>query len=93
MNQRRKGGIDNKDALSGWMTNIVLSPLEFMQCLVALLPRPRLNLIRFHGVLATHAKLQAEIILGGQKTKSKPSNVNDDQPQLLASVHISWACL
>lgn len=53
----------------------------------------RLNLIRFHGVLATHAKLQADIILGGQKTKSKPSNVNDDLPQLLASVRISWACL
>ncbi len=29
-----------------------MSPLEFMQRLAALVPRPRLHLIRFHGVLA-----------------------------------------
>jgi hypothetical protein len=33
-------------------THIVMSPLEFMQRLAALVPRPRLNLIRFNGVLA-----------------------------------------
>jgi hypothetical protein len=35
-------------------THIVMSPLEFMQRLAALVPRPRLHLIRFHGVLAPH---------------------------------------
>ena len=30
-------------------THIVMSPLEFMQCLAALVLRPRLHLIRFHG--------------------------------------------
>ena len=45
-------------------THIVMSPLEFMQRLAALVPRPRLNLIRFHGVLAPNAKLrpQAHIV-------------------------------
>jgi hypothetical protein len=33
-------------------THHVMSPLEFMQRLAALVPRPRLHLIRFHGVLA-----------------------------------------
>ncbi|MGH8491355.1 MAG: transposase [Gammaproteobacteria bacterium] len=33
-------------------THIVTSPLEFMQRLAALVPRPRLHLICFHGVLA-----------------------------------------
>ena len=33
-------------------THIKMSPLEFMQRLAALVPRPRLHLIRFHGVLA-----------------------------------------
>ena len=42
-------------------THIVMTPLEFMQRLAALVPRPRLNLIRFHGVLAPNAKLRAEI--------------------------------
>jgi len=33
-------------------THIVMSALELMQRLAALVPRPRLHLIRFHGVLA-----------------------------------------
>jgi hypothetical protein len=33
-------------------THIVMEPLEFMERLAALVPRPRLHLIRFHGVLA-----------------------------------------
>ena len=36
-----------------------MSPLEFMQRLAALVPRPRPHLIRFHGVLAPNAKLRA----------------------------------
>src|SRR3954467_564927 len=40
-------------------THIVMSPLELMQRLAGLVPRPRLHLIRFHGVLAPHAKLRA----------------------------------
>ena len=43
-------------------THIVMSPLEFMQRLAALVPRPRLHLIRFHGVLAPHAALRAAIV-------------------------------
>src|SRR3954466_9249830 len=43
-------------------THIVMSPLQFMQRLAALVPRPRLHLIRFHGVLASHAKLRAQIV-------------------------------
>src|SRR3954469_3099803 len=33
-------------------THIVMSPLELMQRLAALVPRPRLHLIRFHGARA-----------------------------------------
>src|SRR5207249_450079 len=36
-------------------THIVMEPLEFMERLAALVPRPRLHLIRFHGVLAPNA--------------------------------------
>lgn len=39
-----------------------LNPLEFMQRLAALVPRPRLHLIRFHGVLAPNAKLRAQVV-------------------------------
>ena len=33
-----------------------------MQRLAALVPRPRLHLIRFHGVLAPNAKLRALVV-------------------------------
>ncbi len=41
-----------------------MSPLEFMQRLAALVPRPRLHLIRFHGVLAPNAGLRAALVPG-----------------------------
>ena len=46
-------------------THIVMSPLEFMQRLAALVPRPRLHLIRFHGVLAPNAKLRPMVVPAG----------------------------
>jgi hypothetical protein len=43
-------------------THLVMSPLEFMQRLAALVPRPRLHLIRFHGVLAPNAKRRSLVV-------------------------------
>ena len=42
-----------------------MNPLEFMQRLAALVPRPRLHLIRFHGVLAPNAKLRSLVVPQG----------------------------
>ena len=46
-------------------THLVMSPLEFMQRLAALVPWPRLHLIRYHGVLAPNAKLRAQVVPQG----------------------------
>jgi len=53
-----------KSAYRDGTTHIVMSPLQFMQRLTALVPRPRLHLIRFHGVLAPNDKLRRELIKG-----------------------------
>lgn len=53
-----------KSAWRDGTTHIKMSPLEFMQRLAALVPRPRLHLIRFHGVLAPNARLRAAIVPG-----------------------------
>ena len=42
--------------------HVVMSPLEFMRRPAALVPRPRLHLIRFHGVLAPNAKLRTQVV-------------------------------
>ena len=51
-----------KTAWRDGTTHLVMAPLEFMQRLAALLPRPRLHLIRFHGVLAPNAKPRAQVV-------------------------------
>ena len=39
-----------------------MAPMEFMQRLAAMVPRPRLHLIRFHGVLVPNAKLRKVVV-------------------------------
>jgi hypothetical protein len=46
-------------------THRVMSPPEFLQRLAALVPGPRLHLIRFHGVLSPNAKLRPLLVPQG----------------------------
>jgi hypothetical protein len=61
-------------------THIVVSPLEFMQRLAALVPHPRLHLIRFHGVLAPNARLRPAIIPGVPVNPNTPSRTTPRRP-------------
>ncbi len=45
-----------------------MSPPELLQRLAALVPRPRLHLIRFHGVLAPNAELRPLVVPQGPPT-------------------------
>jgi hypothetical protein len=54
-------------------THIVMSPPEFMQRLAALVPRPRLHLLRYHGVLAPNAGLRAAIVPGPPEKPGVPA--------------------
>ena len=80
-------------------THIVMSPLEFMQRLAALVPRPRLHLIRFdrlragrfHGVLAPNAKLRCEII--PSPAEHAAEHLTDHAHAQGASARTSWARL
>jgi hypothetical protein len=76
----------------------VMSPLEFMQRLAALVPRPRLHLIRFHGVLAPNAKLRALVVPQGSAQPQEASEAVvatacEAEPIQFRSGRISWARL
>ncbi len=43
-------------------THFVFEPLEFLAKLAALVPRPRANLTRYHGVLAPNAKYRSLVV-------------------------------
>jgi hypothetical protein len=45
-------------------THVVFEPLDFLSRLAALVPSPRVNLRRFHGVFAPHHRLRARIAPG-----------------------------
>ena len=63
-------------------THVVLEPLDFIARLAALVPRPRLNLTRFHGVFAPNFKHRQRIV-----SRRGQGRVDADKP--LAPM--SWA--
>ena len=70
-----------------------MSPLEFMQRLAALVPRPRLNLIRFHGVCSHRMpSCAAEVTPGGPVTVGDTTDDLDPAPHA-PSARMSWARL
>ena len=78
-----------KSAWRDGATHIKRSPLEFMQRLAALVPRPRLHLIRFHGVLAPNAGLRAAIVPGSPENTSESA----DEHAHGAPARMGWARL
>ena len=56
-----------------------------------MVPRPRLHLIRFHGVLAPNARLRAEIVPGPAQTAAALANDNDHAHG--AAARMNWARL
>ena len=79
-------------------THLVMTPLVFMQRLAALVPRPRLHLIRFHGVLAPNAKLRPLVVPQGPEVREQATEVavadECEVETVQARPHrISWARL
>ncbi len=74
-------------------THLVMTPLEFLQRLAALVPRPRLHLIRFHGVLAPNAAVRAQIVPGRPDQALDPAQAHDDIPEASPPARLSWAQL
>jgi hypothetical protein len=68
-----------------------MEPLEFMERLAALVPRPRLHLIRFHGVLAPNAKLRSQIV--PSPTERATALAADHAPAQGETPRMSWARL
>jgi hypothetical protein len=82
-----------KTAYRNGTTHLVMSPLAFMQRLAALVPRPRLHLIRFHGVLAPNAKLRSQVVPApGQATTAGAGECAHAHAHS-APLRMSWARL
>ena len=63
-------------------THVIFEPMDFIARLVALVPKPRVNLTRFHGVFAPNSQYRALVTAKrgrGKKVKA-PSEVEDQTP-------------
>jgi hypothetical protein len=59
-------------------THVIFEPLDFMARLAALIPRPRANLTRFHGVFAPNSKHRA-LVTPSKRGKSAKRQIKGDE--------------
>jgi hypothetical protein len=67
-------------------THVYFNPLDFIARLAALVPKPRVNLTRFHGVFAQNSKLRSQVTLSGRG--KRPAQA----PQTAAERHQAMSC-
>ena len=74
-------------------THVILEPLDFISRLVALVPKPRVHLTRFHGVFAPNSKYRARVTPArrGKGRKTKPLDETLDQTPAERRASMTWA--
>jgi hypothetical protein len=79
--------------------HLIFAPMELLEKLAALTPRPRINLILYHGVLAPHARWRARVVAYGAlpETTAIAPNLQGESGADAASPsqsrHWAWAYL
>jgi len=53
-------------------THVVFEPMDFLARLAALVPKPQVNLTRFHGVFAANSRFRSEVTPGRRGRQSGP---------------------
>ena len=72
-------------------THVIFEPLDFISRLVALVPKPRVNLTRFHGVFAPNSKYRA-LITPVKQGKGKTSrSLGGDTTPAEHRAAMTWA--
>ena len=78
-----------KKAYSDGTTHVKFSAMELIEKLVALIPRPRMHLVRYHGILAPNARLRSRIV---PKVKTE-TTTTDAEKREVTPQRIAWAKL
>jgi hypothetical protein len=74
-------------------THVIFEPVDFIAKLAALVPRPRVNLTRFHGVFAPNSKHRALVTPAKRGKGNKPKAEDGQEEQMLVQRHaaMTWA--
>jgi len=81
-----------KTAWADGTCQLVLSPQELLEKLAALVPPPRLNLVRYHGVLAPACPDRAQIV-PGRSALTQTEGCEHGAPDGRRCHRVSWAKL
>jgi hypothetical protein len=73
-------------------THVLFSPLELIEKLVSLIPKPRANLTRYHGILAPHAKDRSKVV-PKKKPEATEISSREEEPESIKQHRLSWAQL
>lgn len=60
-------------------THVVFQPLELVEKLAAIVPPPRVHMIRYHGVLAPRAGCRREIVGAGNAKRKNRDEIDDSE--------------
>ena len=88
-----------KTAWADGTRHLIFEPLTLLEKLAALTPRPRINLVLYHGVLAPHASWRARVVGYGAPPIEAPTaasvapDVNDAPTAAPNARHWAWAAL
>ena len=74
-------------------TYVIFEPLDFIARLAALVPKPRVNLTRFHGVFAPNSKHRAAVTPAkrGKGNKARTADEWQDQTPTERRAAMTWA--
>jgi hypothetical protein len=73
--------------------HVIFEPLDFLAKLAALVPKPRVNLTRFHGVFAPNSKHRVQVTPAkrGKGNKVKVPNETQDPTPAERRASMTWA--
>jgi len=79
-----------KTPYSNGTTHVLFEPLDFIARLVALVPKPRVNLTRYHGIFAPNSKYRA-LVTPAKRGKGKKGIAAQRQPPAERRASMTWA--
>jgi ribosomal protein S27E len=72
-------------------THIIFEPLDFISKLAALVPLPRVNLTRYHGIFASHHSLRCKIVENKEDKKQTGTQEEEIKSKIEKQVRMTWA--
>jgi hypothetical protein len=72
---------------------VIFEPVDFIAKLAALVPKPRVNLTRFHGVFAPNSKYRARVTTAkrGKGSQKVAEEGQDEKTPAQRHVAMTWA--